>query len=171
MIQEKGVSRLFVLALLVFATPGARAAEAEQPLKTGKVAMVFIQSPHQDDAHSRMSHALMYAKQFQSSGMEVVLLFDGNGGARWLAKLEGVPVDIPSKRPGTGDNSPEDLQRLLSLYDEIKKAGIQRIAARGPANKLKLQQSLEARGVRLPATVYGIDLAPYVSNGYQIIIF
>ncbi len=140
------VTALFAMAVMWMAAP--QAAEA------GQYAIILQAGKKHPEGLARALHAILYAKELQEHGHEVVLIFDG-AGTTWAEEFSNPKSDSPY-RP---------------LYEELKQAGAISIVCDYCASAFKVKAALADRNESLVGEYAGHpSIAKWVDVGYQVMI-
>lgn len=139
----------FLVLLLVCLLPANIFAGAR-----GKYLVILQAGRESHEGTARAVHALLYARELKEHGHAVVLVFDG-AGTEWIAEW----------------SKPDSTDKLASMYQELKAAGVTQIICDFCALAFKVKGTLAEQKIPLTAEYQGHpSIAKWVDKGYQIIV-
>lgn len=141
---------MFALLAVLYVLP-SMAEEEKAP--AGRVAVVLLAGNETNEGMARAVHALLYARELDDAGFEVVLIYDG-AGTGWANEM----------------NKPE--HPLYKHYAEFKKRGMVEEICDYCAEQFGNKESLPETQRKLLVGDYEghPDIAKWVSRGFQVIV-
>jgi len=119
-----------------------------------KFAIILQAGKETHEGMARAVHALLYASELKEKGYEVVLIFDG-AGTEWAEEL----------------SNPDSQSKLLPIYNDFKKMGIQEIICDFCAGAFGVKEKLHTRACPLISEYKEHpSIVKWVKKGYQLLI-
>jgi len=148
----KSYSVAIIAALVAFTISTVRwESHAATP---GKYLVILQAGKESHEGLARALHALLYAKELDEHGHEVVLVFDG-AGTEWAAEW----------------TDPKSQHKLAPMYRALSEKGLTRIVCDFCAGAFQNKEELQKHQAPLVDEYQGHpSIAKWADRGYQILI-
>jgi len=146
------MKRLIILSAFVVLVFGALASQAEAA--GGKYLVILQAGKETHEGMARAVHALLYSRELKEHGHDVTLVFDG-AGTEWASEW----------------SDPASTDKLKTMYEELKKAGVTQIICDFCATAFKVKENLVKEKVSTTAEYQGHpSIAKWADQGYEIVV-
>jgi len=148
----KKINSVLILFTIAIFFIGYYALMSNMPNK--KFVIILQAGKETHEGMARAVHALLYASELKEKGYEVVLIFDG-AGTEWAEEL----------------SNPDSQSKLLPIYNDFKKMGIQEIICDFCAGAFGVKEELHTRACPLTSEYKEHpSIVKWVKKGYQLLI-